>query len=203
MKNNGRLRKYVPSILLLLLFEAAAVVLWRVRDNLFYLLNFSYIGCCLALGTALFAAGKRYARHFVQLAVGGYMLLYLGVILSVVFLAAVVLLLYYKQITEGYEDQPRFAIMRNVGMTLPEIRRSIRSQMRTVFFLPLVGAGLHLVFAFPMVEKLLHLSGLTNTGLFAAVTAGCSLVFALFYLLTYRITSRSYYRIVSGGRERE
>ncbi len=130
-------------------------------------------------------------------------LLYLGVILSVVFLAAVVLLLYYKQITEGYEDQPRFAIMRNVGMTLPEIRRSIRSQMRTVFFLPLVGAGLHLVFAFPMVEKLLHLSGLTNTGLFAAVTAGCSLVFALFYLLTYRITSRSYYRIVSGGRERE
>ena len=80
MKNNGRLRKYVPSILLLLLFEAAAIVLWRVRDNLFYLLNFSYIGCCLALGTALFAAGKRYARHFVQLAVGGYMLLYLGVI---------------------------------------------------------------------------------------------------------------------------
>ena len=80
MKNSGRFRKYVPSILLLLLFEAAAVVLWLVRDNLFYLLNFSYIGCCLALGTALFAAGKRYARHFVQLEVGGYMLLYLGVI---------------------------------------------------------------------------------------------------------------------------
>ena len=80
MKNRGRFRKYVPSILLLLLFEAVAVVLWLVRDNLFYLLNFSYIGCCLALGTALFAAGKRYARHFVQLAVGSYMLLYLGVI---------------------------------------------------------------------------------------------------------------------------
>ena len=80
MKNRGRFRKYVPSILLLLLFEAVAVVLWLVRDNLFYLLNFSYIGCCLALGTALFAAGKRYARHFVQLAVGCYMLLYLGVI---------------------------------------------------------------------------------------------------------------------------
>lgn len=80
MKNRGRFRKYVPSILLLLLFEAVAVVLWLVRDNLFYLLNFSYIGCCLALGTALFATGKRYARHFVQLAVGCYMLLYLGVI---------------------------------------------------------------------------------------------------------------------------
>ena len=80
MKNDSRLRKYVPSLLLLLLFAAVAVTLWLMKDNLFYLLNFSYIGGCLALGTALFTAGKRYARHFVQLAVGGYMLLYLGVI---------------------------------------------------------------------------------------------------------------------------
>ena len=80
MKNDSRLRKYVPSLLLLLLFEAVAVTLWFTKDNLFYLLNFSYIGGCMALGTALFTAGKRYARHFVQLAVGGYMLLYLGVI---------------------------------------------------------------------------------------------------------------------------
>lgn len=80
MKNDSSLRKYVPSLLLLLLFEAVAVTLWLMKDNLFYLLNFSYIGGCLALGTALFAAGKRYARHFAQLAVGSYMLLYLGVI---------------------------------------------------------------------------------------------------------------------------
>ena len=80
MKNDSSLRKYVPSLLLFLLFEAVAVTLWFTKDNLFYLLNFSYIGGCLALGTALFAAGKRYARHFVQLAVGSYMLLYLGVI---------------------------------------------------------------------------------------------------------------------------
>ena len=80
MKNDSSLRKYVPSLLLLLLFEAVAVTLWLTKDNLFYLLNFSYIGGCLALGTALFAAGKRYARHFAQLAVGSYMLLYLGVI---------------------------------------------------------------------------------------------------------------------------
>ena len=80
MKNDSRLRKYVPSLLLFLLFEAVAVTLWLMKDNLFYLLNFSYIGGCLALGTALFAAGKRYARHFAQLAVGSYMLLYLGVI---------------------------------------------------------------------------------------------------------------------------
>ena len=80
MKNDSRLRKYVPSLLLFLLFEVVAVTLWFTKDNLFYLLNFSYIGGCLALGTALFAAGKRYARHFAQLAVGSYMLLYLGVI---------------------------------------------------------------------------------------------------------------------------
>ena len=80
MQNDSRLRKYVPSLLLFLLFEAVAVTLWFTKDNLFYLLNFSYIGGCMALVTALFTAGKRYARHFVQLAVGGYMLLYLGVI---------------------------------------------------------------------------------------------------------------------------
>ena len=69
MRSNKSLRKYVPSLLLFLLFEAVAVTLWLTKDNLFYLLNFSYIGGCLALGTALFTAGKRYARHFVQLAV--------------------------------------------------------------------------------------------------------------------------------------
>ena len=80
MKSNNGLRRYVPSMMLFLLFEAVAVTLWLTKDNLFYLLNFSYIGGCLELGTALFTAGKRYARHFVQLAVGSYMLLYLGVI---------------------------------------------------------------------------------------------------------------------------
>ena len=79
-KNSRGLSKYVPSALLFLLFEAVAVTLWLTKGNLFYLLNFSYIGACLGLGTALFTAGKRYARHFVQVAVGSYMLLYLGVI---------------------------------------------------------------------------------------------------------------------------
>ena len=80
MRSNNGLRRYVPSMLLFLLFEAVAVTLWLTKGNLFYLLNFSYIGACLGLGTALFTAGKRCARHFVQLAVGCYMLLYLGVI---------------------------------------------------------------------------------------------------------------------------
>ena len=80
MRSNNSLRRYVPSMLLFLLFEVIAVTLWLTKVNLFYLLNFSYIGTCLGLGTALFTAGKRCARHFVQLAVGCYMLLYLGVI---------------------------------------------------------------------------------------------------------------------------
>ena len=80
MRKNNVLRKYIASLLLFLLFETVAITLWKAKGNLFYLLNFSYIGGCLALGTALFTAGKRYARHFVQLAVGSYMLLYLGVI---------------------------------------------------------------------------------------------------------------------------
>ena len=80
MRKNNVLLKYIASLLLFLLFETVAITLWKAKGNLFYLLNFSYIGGCLALGTALFTAGKRYARHFVQLTVGSYMLLYLGVI---------------------------------------------------------------------------------------------------------------------------
>ena len=80
MRKNNVFRKYIASLLLFLLFETVAITLWKAKGNLFYLLNFSYIGGCLALGTALFTAGKRYARYFVQLAVGSYMLLYLGVI---------------------------------------------------------------------------------------------------------------------------
>lgn len=80
MRKNNVLRKYIASLLLFLLFETVAITLWKAKGNLFYLLNFSYIGGCLALGKALFTAGKHYARHFVQLTVGSYMLLYLSVI---------------------------------------------------------------------------------------------------------------------------
>ena len=79
-RKNNVFFKYIPSFLLFFLFELVAITLWIAKDNLFYLWNFNYIGGCLALGTALFTAGKRYARHFVQLAVGSYMLLYLGII---------------------------------------------------------------------------------------------------------------------------
>ena len=88
-------------------------------------------------------------------------------LLCVVFVCATVLIIYYKQVCEGYEDQARFDIMQKVGMTRREIRRSVNSQLLTVFFLPLLGAGLHLAFAFPMLRRLLMLFELQNVALFA------------------------------------
>lgn len=129
-------------------------------------------------------------------------LFYLGIILSIVFLAAAVLIIYYKQISEGYEDQNRFEIMQKVGMTGRDIRRSINSQMLTVFFLPLITAGCHLCFAFPLVRKLLLLFNLTNTGILIATTALCFVIFGVFYAVVYKITSNAYFSIVSGGREK-
>lgn len=126
-------------------------------------------------------------------------LFFLGVLLGIVFLVGAVLIMYYKQVTEGYEDQKRFEILQKVGMTKREIRKSINSQILTVFFLPLLTAGVHVGFAFPMIYKMLFMFNLTNRPLLIRVTAGCYLIFALFYIVVYRITSRSYYRIVSAG----
>lgn len=128
-------------------------------------------------------------------------LFYLGIVLSIVFLFAAVLIIYYKQISEGYEDCSRFEIMQKVGMTKGEIRKSINSQLLTVFFLPPGLAALHLTFAFSIIQKMLALLGITNVPLFAAVTAISFAVFGLFYLIVYRITSNAYYNIVSGGKE--
>lgn len=128
-------------------------------------------------------------------------LFYLGIILSIVFLAAAVLIIYYKQISEGYEDQGRFEIMQKVGMTGRDIRKSINSQMLTVFFLPLVTAGLHLCFAFPLVRKLLYLFNLMNTGILIATTVVCFILFGVFYALVYKLTSNAYFSIVSGAKE--
>lgn len=127
-------------------------------------------------------------------------MLFIGIMLSIVFIFAAVLIIYYKQISEGYEDQARFAIMQKVGMTKREIRRSINSQLLTVFFMPLIMAGTHLVFAFPMIKKMLLVFNMNNAALFAAVTGICFLAFALLYVLVYRITSNAYYQIVSGSK---
>lgn len=124
-------------------------------------------------------------------------LFFLGILLSIVFICAAILIMYYKQITEGFEDNGRFEIMQKVGMTKAEIRRSINSQILTVFTAPLIFAGLHICFAFPIIKKLLESFGLFDTGLLIAVTIGVFLAFAVFYIIVYKITSRSYYHIVS------
>lgn len=126
-------------------------------------------------------------------------LFFLGIILSIAFICAAVLIIYYKQISEGYEDARRFEIMQNVGMTKKEIRSSINSQLLTVFFMPLVFAGLHLGFAFPFIHKMLMLFNLNNLPLLIGTTVISFCAFALLYAVVYRVTSNSYYNIVSNG----
>ncbi len=120
---------------------------------------------------------------------------FLGIMLSIVFLLATVLIIYYKQVSEDYEDQARFETMQKVGMTRQDIRRSINSQMLTVFFLPLLMAATHLGFSFPIVKKLLALFNLQNELLMAVSV----LVFGLFYAIVYKVTSAVYLFIVSGA----
>ncbi len=126
-------------------------------------------------------------------------LFFIGIVLSVMFVCAAVLIIYYKQLCEGYEDQPRFAIMQKVGMTAADIRRSVNSQLLTVFFLPLAGAALHMAFAFPMIRRMLLLFELHNTGLFVATVLISFAVLAVVYTLVYKATSNAYYRIVKGS----
>ena len=123
-------------------------------------------------------------------------LYFIGIFLGLLFIMATVLIMYYKQITEGYEDRERFVIMQNVGMSQREVKRSINSQILTVFFLPLLTAGVHVCFAFPFVYKIMTLMGLYDMKLFAICTACVFAGFALFYTIVYRLTAGLYYSIV-------
>ena len=127
---------------------------------------------------------------------GGF--LFLGLFLGILFLMITVLIIFYKQISEGYDDKERFSIMEKVGMSNDEVKATIRSQVRTVFFLPILMAAVHVGMAFPMIKRLLSLFGLSNTALFAGCMAGTILVFALIYLLVFLKTSKTYYKIVGG-----
>ena len=126
-------------------------------------------------------------------------LFFIGMILSAMFIAAAALIIYYKQVSEGYEDQSRFAIMRKVGMTRQDIKKSVNSQILTVFFIPLLLAGVHLAFAFPLVWQLLTMFSLTNKRLAICTNIGAFLIFCVFYVVIYRFTAHAYYRIVSGS----
>lgn len=174
-----------------------------------------YVGCNLApdADASLFAASVavgtrdlplssswyftedcRAGRTDFWASLGGFF--FIGLFLGSLFLMAAVLIVYYKQVSEGYEDARSFVIMQQVGMTESEVKSSITSQISLVFFLPLLAAACHTAGAFPMTKKILMLFGLSNTGLFLLCSVATLLVFAVVYFLIYRLTAREYYRIV-------
>ncbi len=126
--------------------------------------------------------------------VGGF--LFLGIFLGIVFTFAAALIIYYKQISEGYYDKEKFEIMQKVGMSKKEVKATIRKQVLMVFFVPLVMAGIHIAAAFKMITKLLLVFAMTNVGLFAICTLVTFLIFAGIYALVYMVTAREYYKIV-------
>jgi putative ABC transport system permease protein len=124
-------------------------------------------------------------------------LLFIGIFLGLVFMTATVLIIYYKQVSEGYDDKERYAIMQKVGMDAQEIKKSIHSQVLTVFFLPLITAFIHLAFAFPIITELLALLNLTQISIFVTGLIITAAVFSVIYALVYLVTAKAYYKIVS------
>lgn len=123
-------------------------------------------------------------------------LFFLGIFLGMLFLMATVLIIYYKQMSEGYDDKKRFEIMQKVGMGKSEIKKTIKRQILMVFFLPFVAAVIHIGFAFPMITKLLAVLNLRNTNIFMISTIGTILVFGVIYGIVFSLTARAYYKIV-------
>ena len=126
--------------------------------------------------------------------VGGF--LFLGIFLGIVFTFAAALIIYYKQISEGYYDKDKFEIMQKVGMSKSEVKKTIRKQVLMVFFIPLIMAGIHILAAFKMITRLLQVFMMYNVSLFAICTIGTFVVFAVIYAIVYAVTAREYYKIV-------
>lgn len=124
-------------------------------------------------------------------------LFFLGVLFCIVFVLAAVMIMYYKQVTEGFEDKSRFEILQKVGMTKAEIRSSINSQVLTLFFTPLLVAGVHIAFAFPLIVKLLMMFGQMDVVFLILVSVICFVLYSAVYVLAYVLTSKSNYRIVA------
>lgn len=123
-------------------------------------------------------------------------LLFLGILLGAVCLFAEVLIIYYKQISEGYEDRQRYRIMEKIGMSQGEVKKTIRSQVLLVFLLPLIAAGIHIAFAYPMLTRILNVLMLYDPTLFLTMNIITYVIFAVVYILIYLGTSRTYYKIV-------
>ncbi|HHZ05767.1 MAG TPA: ABC transporter permease [Clostridiales bacterium] len=158
------------------------------------------------------AVQKQIYNDYMDLDCGGYLsfketskadfytiyggLFFVGIFLGTLFIMATVLIIYYKQISEGYDDKERFKIMQKVGMSKHEIKKSINSQVLVVFFLPLIVAIIHIAFAFPVITRLLSVLALTNTVLYIICTIVSIVIFAVIYAIVYALTSKVYYKIV-------
>ena len=124
-------------------------------------------------------------------------LFFLGMFLGILFTMAAILIIYYKQMSEGRDDRERFQIMQKVGMSRLEVKRTIQAQVLIVFFLPLVTAGLHTAFAFPIINRVLALFNLMSSGFYLWCVLGSFGAFAVIYAVVYALTARTYYRLVS------
>ena len=122
--------------------------------------------------------------------------LFIAIFFVGLFLLTTVLIIYYKQVSEGYDDRDRFVILQKVGMSQKEVRRTIQKQVLMVFFLPLGMAALHMAFAFPALCRILRGFMMTNIGLFALCTVGTLAAFAALYGLVYHLTARTYFKLV-------
>ena len=143
-----------------------------------------------------FSANSRYdAEGMVNGFVGGTF--FIGIFLSIIFMLGTVLVIYYKQISEGYEDRERFVILQKIGLDDLQVKQTIRKQVLTVFFLPLIFAFIHLAFAYHMISLIVRIIGVLNPDLMLVVTIIVCGVFFLAYILVFVLTSRSYRRIVS------
>jgi putative ABC transport system permease protein len=123
-------------------------------------------------------------------------LLFLGLLLSIVFLFSTALIIYYKQISEGYEDRERFQIMEKVGMSAGEVKATIRSQILQVFFSPLLVAAVHILVAFPILSSFLKVLFLSSNRLFAGCMVVAFGMFLFIYVLIYKATAKVYYQII-------
>ena len=126
----------------------------------------------------------------------GWMVIFIGIMLSALFIAAAALIIYYKQVSEGFDDRKRFQIMQKVGMSRKEIRQTIQSQVVTVFFLPLAVAVVHTMVAFPLTRRIMAMLNFPDSNLFLIATAITIAAFAVVYLIVYVLTARAYYKIV-------
>ena len=154
----------------------------------------SFEGLTEGDGVSLYVMGRQTNLTDITQMYGSF--LFLGILLGGAFMMAAVLIIYYKQVSEGYDDRGRFEIMEKVGMDAKLVRKTIRTQVLLVFFLPLLTAGVHILFAFPMFARLLTLFSLSNISLFGVCTAVTLILFAVIYTIVYLLTARTYYKIV-------